>query len=85
MSLKLVTTPPREKPALRGLAEAVSYRIPRAVTQVCLHTGGDSYPICPRCDSSLDREYIGFCDRCGQRLEWGIFPLAQIRHAGKQP
>ena len=29
-----------------------------------------SYPICPRCRTSLEREYQSFCDRCGQALSW---------------
>lgn len=32
--------------------------------------GCTEYPICPRCNSSLDREYQNYCDRCGQALDW---------------
>ena len=61
-------------------ANAVSYRVPRSVTKVLLHRSGDCYPICPRCDCTLDREYMGFCDRCGQRLAWQSFAVATVRH-----
>lgn len=47
------------------------FRSPMQVDKIILHKSGDSYPICPRCDCSLDREYMRFCDRCGQRLSWG--------------
>ena len=48
----------------------ISFRIPMPVKEnrVYFHTG--TYPVCPKCKSSLDREYMSFCDRCGQCLEW---------------
>lgn len=49
---------------------AVSYRVPMQVLEAIQYSQGGSYPICPRCDCSLDREYVRFCDRCGQRLSW---------------
>lgn len=52
---------------------ALLYRIPKAVTEVRVYARGDSYPVCPSCRRSLDREYVDFCDRCGQRLDWGEF------------
>ena len=30
------------------------------------------YPVCPRCKTSMDRDYVKFCDRCGQRLAWRV-------------
>lgn len=33
--------------------------------------GTTSYYRCPRCRIPLNREYISFCDHCGQRLGWG--------------
>lgn len=30
-----------------------------------------NYCICPRCYAALNREYILYCDRCGQSLKWG--------------
>ena len=86
MPLKQATTRPR---SFRFAMEAVSYRIPLQVTQVRLFASGDSYAVCPRCGKCLDREYMGFCDICGQKLAWNVFPLAQVRPAGtrkrKQP
>lgn len=60
------------------LISAVQYRIPMPVLQVLILTNGDSYSICPRCDLLLDREYMHFCDRCGQRLSWKLFRFAQV-------
>lgn len=50
--------------------EAIAYRMPLLVTKVVRYQSGDTYPICPRCNRCLDREYIKYCDRCGQRLDW---------------
>ena len=39
------------------------------------------YPVCPRCDSTFEREYQQFCDRCGQRLGWRK-PRAKKKNPG---
>ena len=57
---------------------AYLYRIPIPVTAVVVYGDGDSYPVCPRCDCTLDREYMRFCDRCGQRLAWDALDYAEI-------
>ena len=49
------------------------YRQPMRVTQVKYFPYYDSltsYPVCPRCSRTLEREYQTYCDRCGQRLDW---------------
>lgn len=61
---------------LQREVQALTYRAPMPVICVRLLKKGDSYPVCPRCDSSLDREGVGYCDRCGQRLGWGVFCFA---------
>lgn len=62
----------------RVLVEAVSYRIPLPVTEITEYWSGDRYPLCPRCGRSLEREYMGFCDRCGQRLGWSMLQFAKV-------
>ena len=60
---------------------AASYRTPMSVVTLRRYSGRDgiyAYPICPRCDTTLSREYLSFCDRCGQRLNWGHFAKATI-------
>lgn len=57
----------------------LSYRIGLQVTKVIhLPHSGYSYPLCPRCHCSLEREYMRFCDRCGQRLMWDHLDHAEV-------
>lgn len=67
-----------------GRLSAVRYRLPMQVTEVLVLTQGDSYPICPRCGCTMDREYMNFCDRCGQHLGWELFNSAQVVHAPRR-
>ena len=60
------------------IEDAVSYRIPQFVTEVLRFKDGNEYPVCPRCEITLDREYQAFCDRCGQALSWELFGDATI-------
>lgn len=50
--------------------QACSYRLPRQVTRFIPHPGGLMFPLCPRCSRCLDREYLQYCNCCGQRLSW---------------
>ena len=59
--------------------EAVSYRTPLAVTEYIILGRDGAYPVCPRCDVSLEREYVNYCDRCGQRLSWKGYSKAKER------
>lgn len=60
---------------------ALSYRIARTVLRaVWYETAGDCYPLCPRCARELEREYVRFCDRCGQRLDWGTYEKVLMIH-----
>ena len=52
------------------------YRTALRVSQIIRLQNRDTYPICPRCSSSLDREYQNYCDRCGQKLDWKFFNKA---------
>ena len=68
----------------QGCLSVVRYRIPMQVTKVMVLTYGGSYPICPRCNCSMDREYMNFCDRCGQHLGWELFGFAQEVNAPRK-
>ena len=51
----------------------LKYRIPMNVTKsMSFYSFGrySSYPICPRCKITVEREYMAFCSRCGQKLDW---------------
>lgn len=40
--------------------------------------GFDSYPVCPACNRTLDRESMAYCDRCGQKLSWKGYQKAEV-------
>ena len=74
--------PTSKKP---GRISAILYRLPLPVAKVLVLLRGDSYPICPRCNCTVDREYMRFCDRCGQHLDWALFDYAKVVHAPYKP
>ena len=78
MNNHLLTPKKSRKIPIRALMEAITYRTPLPVTKVIVHTHGNAYPVCPRCTRSMEREYMSFCDRCGQRLSWALFDHAKI-------
>lgn len=59
---------------LLGVALAlVSFRVPMPVTELKIFPGCHGQPayyVCPRCGITMEREFMSFCDRCGQRLGW---------------
>ena len=57
---------------------AVQYRIPLPVREILQLPNGTCYPICPRCNMTIEREYMCFCDRCGQKLSWERIDFARI-------
>lgn len=69
----------------RNHCSAVAFaRIPKQVTAVLAFQSGTSYPICPWCDCTLDREYMRYCDRCGQRLSWERYDTAAVIYAPRR-
>ena len=70
-----VTAPPQPKD--------MSFRVPAPVTEVVLLGRGEnatSFPVCPRCGTTLEREFQSYCDRCGQCLYWrGLCHASVIR------
>lgn len=80
MHLKLPFTKPLEQAyGFSFLVNAVSYRIAIPVTKIVqYHASGYCYPMCPRCKQSIEREYMGYCDRCGQKLSWEKIENAKI-------
>lgn len=62
--------------------EAITYRIPMEVTQILKRLNGDCYPVCPRCKMTMEREYMCFCDRCGQKLGWSKLKDAVFVYSG---
>ena len=48
------------------------------VTRIIRYPTDGAFPVCPRCGSTLEREYQNFCDRCGQRLGWKELRRAEV-------
>ena len=59
-------------------SEEAAYRLPCSVREIRVFSNGDSYPVCPKCNMTLEREYMNFCDRCGQKLDWKEFGKAVV-------
>ena len=59
----------------RADSQGILYRTPLKICEVRLY-GTARYPVCPRCQCTLDREYQNYCDRCGQALDWREFDQA---------
>lgn len=54
------------------------YRKALLVQELIVFSNGDGYYICPRCHVSLSREFVSYCDRCGQHLGWRRYKKAKI-------
>ena len=63
---------------LLRIAPLPDSRMPMAVVESRFICGLGCYPVCPYCKLTLDREYQRFCDRCGQKLDWGDYSNAII-------
>lgn len=64
------------------LIDLMDYRTGRKVREllICPSSFGETgFYICPRCDCVLDREFMHFCDQCGQKLDWSGYRHAKIR------
>lgn len=70
----------------RMLFSLMSYRRKMQVTEVKIFSsayfGETGYYVCPRCSVTLEREFMTFCDRCGQRLDWKDYKKAKEIYPG---
>lgn len=70
----------REQAHMRTLADfsvlfqlLMTYRAPMMVDEAIIYRktfGDDIYYCCPRCQVLLEREFMAYCSRCGQCLDW---------------
>lgn len=60
------------------------YRLKMPVTEVMLFPDGNGYYLCPRCHVTMEREFMNFCDRCGQRLGWKGYKKATVVYPGQR-
>ncbi len=54
--------------------EAIRKSIPAPVSMVMERqyaSGCMVFPVCPACGVAVERDRQNYCDRCGQRLDWG--------------
>ena len=52
--------------------DVISFRLPMLVCEAKM-LAGTTWAVCPRCKLTLEREYMAYCDRCGQCLKWKKF------------
>ncbi len=64
------------------------YREPMPVNEIMMFSssicGDASYYVCPKCKVTLEWEFMDFCDRCGQKLDWKGCKKAKIIYPGTQ-
>ena len=84
MKSELEISDPEQKYTTRLFTKVVSYRIPLPVTKIIVYADNSAYPLCPRCDSAIEREYVFFCDQCGQKLNWDLFEYARVVRPGSK-
>ena len=65
----------------------ISFRLGMQVTEVMVIPSGlygeTGYYVCPRCSITMEREFMAYCDRCGQRLDWKHYKKAKVIYPGK--
>ena len=64
-----------------------SFRFPMPVTEVMIFEttyGKTGYYVCPRCNVTMEREFMAFCNRCGQHLSWKSYKKAKVVSPGKK-
>ena len=58
----------------------MTYRVPMMVKDLVAFyhfPEDDVYYLCPRCQELLPREFVAYCDRCGQCLDWSEYRKAK--------
>ncbi len=63
------------------LEEELPYRQSMQIKEVrCYKSmhGNTYFSVCPRCNSTIEREHQNYCDECGQKLEWKNLNNASI-------
>ena len=65
----------------QSIRSVMGYRQAMSVKEILVFAsseGDAGYYVCPRCSITLDREFMAYCDRCGQRLGWHGYENARI-------
>lgn len=73
---------PLSKARLEWLLCQASYRTAMQIAEFMVYKSPGpeevGYFVCPRCHVTLEREFVPFCDRCGQRLSWKGYKHAKV-------
>ena len=67
-------TPVTSDSPYQFINEAIQKSIPAPVSMVMERqyaSGCMVFPVCPACGVAVERDRQNYCDRCGQRLDWG--------------
>ena len=56
------------------------YRKESCIEEIMVFPNGMGYYVCPRCHMTLEREFMAYCDRCGQHLGWKRYRKARVIH-----
>ena len=67
--------------SLRFLLSLTQFRIPQMVSDLMVFPD-TSFFVCPQCGITLEREFMKYCDRCGQRLDWKNYKHPRIVYPG---
>ena len=68
----------------RSFIYFAGYRIELFVKEVMVFPNGEAYYVCPKCNITLEREFMAYCDRCGQRLGWKDYKKAKVIRPGRR-
>ena len=69
---------PGDGEAMERVADALRFRQPMPVRELIRYRSGGTFPVCPQCRSSMEREYQNYCDRYGQHLSWKQLRRARV-------
>lgn len=61
----------------------MTYRTPMMVDEAIIYRKAftdDLYYRCPRCQTFLARDFMAYCDRCGQCLNWSDYKKARRKY-----
>ena len=64
------------------LMRFAEYRMELPIKAVMVFPHGYAYYVCPRCGITLEREFVAYCDRCGQHLDWSGYKKATVVYPG---
>lgn len=73
-------------PRIFGLLSALSYRHGMRVRELMVFRSRHpetAFYVCPRCGITMEREFMVYCDRCGQCLDWAMHAQVKVVYPEK--